>query len=696
MKKLLIAVAALAAASCAKQLGSSDAGNYVVARFDPSQSPPVVPSPNDLAFDADSGTLQIPLGANASDADKNLAAYLDTLDGFPADSPATMTFTGRLDAGSVTPKSVQTYDITSGALIAVNSVSPAYADRTLLGDGGAPVPDATAPGEVTLVPPAGGWISGHTYAVAVIGGEHADALRGANSEEVIGSDSWALARSSNSLVTCPAPYTAADCRAATNLFPSVYTDPQQRIADQLKTAIQLEAVRLHYKPTLDQLDALGYPRADIAQLFSFKIVDDAVTPAYTLDPDPCKVNVPLPNDLAIDPATGLLATPTTCAGLTASSAEFRADYLNHLNGYPTASFATESFVGGNLATPAAGVGPTANASGSGLVVLDLSSSNAAVAPAATGYTIDTQGTGTLSIAPPAGGWIKGHDYAVGLIGGAQGLRGSGGEQVIASDQFALVRSTASLVTCADLTSPGCHATLTLVPVTDAQAVQLEGVRLTLKPGLDALEAQGVPRASVAAFWSFKITSNPEVTFDLLSQTIPFPNDGRDLSQFHQPFLLWIPDGGVNGGPRVNLPVPAGSPPAAAALIAGLNTLDGFSTSAPIVSENGYATGALTDGARLDPTTLVAGATVGLFNLDDAGAPPTYQVCVSCALPSGYLDAGSGEPDELEIVPATPLAERNGYGAYITTDRAAAWASRPTSSLRSSACATRSSIRPPAS
>ena len=69
------------------------------------------------------------------------------------------------------------------------------------------------------------------------------------------------------------------------------------------------------------------------------------------------------------------------------------------------------------------------------------------------------------------------------------------------------------------------------------------------------------------------------------------------------------------GSKVTLPVP---PDAGALtdLYTGLNTLDGFSTTAPIVTENGDAVGPLI-GGRVDPASIVFGQ-AGNINLVAAG------------------------------------------------------------------------------
>src|SRR6476469_3314410 len=73
----------------------------VVAEFDPRATPPVVPTPNDLAFlGGDGKHLNIMDLPTDSPAQRALNAYLRTLDGFPPETPAAAAFTGGLDPAS--------------------------------------------------------------------------------------------------------------------------------------------------------------------------------------------------------------------------------------------------------------------------------------------------------------------------------------------------------------------------------------------------------------------------------------------------------------------------------------------------------------------------------------------------------------------------------------------------------------------
>jgi len=195
------------------------------------------------------------------------------------------------------------------------------------------------------------------------------------------------------------------------------------------------------------------------------------------------------------------------------------------------------------------------------------------------------------------------------------------------------------------------------------------LRLLYQPFLDSLAAQGVPRDSVALAWTFKVTSRPQVPFDPANNVIPFPND------ILRPPL---PDGGT---PHVSLPLPPLLPDGGISdtgqLYMGLNTLDGFSTTAPIVSVfNADNVGSLNQGT-INQFSLTLGAGWGFSRL--AGTPshpmtaPSVTACLDCAdstLPDGGIPTDGGipsHPQRLQFVPNVPLDERTTYGVYITTN-----------------------------
>jgi hypothetical protein len=382
--------------------------------------------------------------------------------------------------------------------------------------------------------------------------------------------------------------------------------------------------------------------------------------------------VPTPNDLAFldanfHPDTHLhVPSPP---GTSDAQKEFNDDYLNLLDGFP-------------METPASvllsrGVNPATVNPGT-VRLVDITNPSLPVPITTASYSVsavsDAGPAQILTITPDGGIWTRGHRYAVAVIGiadgGATGVKGAQGETVIGSSTWALVSSPDALVNCDGGT---CKPTTSAIPTTEkdpkaqvaqqlAIAEQLEALRLSYAPLISALSSApppaGVPRGDIAVVWTFTITSAAEVTFDPAHNIIPFPND------------LLNPT-----GKQVALPVPPDAG-ALTQLYEGLNTLDGFSTTAPIVSEFGLATGPLMQGTLAnDPSNIGLGLGKP-FNFfvarsPDGGTTPqplAAHSCLSCPQTgSPTLLDGGVKPDTLAIIPDLPLTERTTYGAYVTTD-----------------------------
>ncbi|HSP18379.1 MAG TPA: hypothetical protein VLQ79_02625, partial [Myxococcaceae bacterium] len=395
----------------------------------------------------------------------------------------------------------------------------------------------------------------------------------------------------------------------------------------------------------------------------------------TAEFDPANSVIPLPNDLVfLNPDGGQVDTtlhaPTT--GGTAAQNEFNANYLNLLDGFPMETPGSVLF-----SQP---IDPASVKVGQTLIVFDVTEGlpvttlNVTTSPAANGAQ-------SLNFIPPGGYWKLGHQYGVLIVGGANGFKGaSSGQIVTGSPTWALVAGNAPVLAC-DADGGNCRPGSSIIPSTgtdpNAQyqsqlqtAQQLSLLQKSYAPLIQQATGAipGLTAANIAIGWTFKITSHPEVTFnpDPSNPVIPFPNDILNPT-----------------GKQVTLPVPPDAG-AITALYTGLNTLDGFSTTAPIVSENGDGTGPLIQG-RVDQATVKFGPT-GSINLVPAapgsGAAPTTdggviraQACLNCPgitmnYPDGgpvLLSDGGVKPDTLAIVPQVPLTERTLYAAYITTD-----------------------------
>ncbi|AKQ70588.1 Lipase-like protein [Myxococcus hansupus] len=393
--------------------------------------------------------------------------------------------------------------------------------------------------------------------------------------------------------------------------------------------------------------------------------EDSVVAEF--DPTGSPPVVPSPNDLAI--VNGLVNAPINPQA-SAAEQEFTRDYVNSLNGFPTT--VTASTLIRNL-------DPT-TVNTNTVKIIDVYAGTPLAKPAtprALGYDPER---GLINIFPPEPAWPKGGRYAVAIIGGENGVKTTAGRQVIPSATWSFASSTESLVTCQDLTAPNCQTATELIPSTEtdparrladqtASALRLEQLRRGYAPILNVVSEQfGVKREDIVLLWTFTIMDQPEATFDPAGSVIPFPND-----------LLRVP--ATETAPaRLNLPVPA-DPGPAQSLIAGLNTLDGWSTTAPIVSENSATRGPLEPGARLHDASIrlkvgfapdPEGSTrdtrsnlrfVKLSNLT-SGTNPQVKACISCEPLVAGLTPVEGSPQQLQIVPEVPLDEGTQYAVVM--------------------------------
>lgn len=334
--------------------------------------------------------------------------------------------------------------------------------------------------------------------------------------------------------------------------------------------------------------------------------------------------LPLPNDLALDAASGLLTVPDG-EGDSAAQKDFNA-YLRTLDGFPTSATPSLTFSG-----PLDPKTLTA----ANIRVLDLT--DPAAVTELSGLRLDwSESALTLSIRDLK--LSRARTYAVAVLGSAAGgLTGPGGEEVVGSATFALLRARRPLVTCSDLASVECRPATALIDDADS-ALKLERARRRLQPGLAWLEGKGVAREALAAFWSFSTVRLPLATFDPAEDIVPFPN------------TLAMADG------KVNLPAQPNEDALTTQLRLRVNQLDGFSTSAALVTEAGETTGAAD--LRLDSASLNA-SQFKLFNLaNPAEEVPLKVLCRSC----GAAGKAPGvEPDQVALLPQKPLRSRTRYG-----------------------------------
>ena len=364
------------------------------------------------------------------------------------------------------------------------------------------------------------------------------------------------------------------------------------------------------------------------------------TAVALFDPLASPAVVPTPNDLAFTGGDGTHLNPPDTPGESPAQASLNM-YLRRLNGFPGSSTATTTFSAPLDPASVTLMGPT----GPGSVILVDTTAGMLVTSATATVSADGK---TLDIAPSTP-FIAGHRYAVLLFGGADpaGLRGAMGELVIASPAFFFLRSPNPLVArCADAANPSCacppaaladaadtscHSTA--LGLSDAAARQAEPQRQQLQAALGQLlplVAPGRDQNNLVLFWTFTISTQPFTVFDPASGNIPFPND-----------LLLDPTTG-----RVNLPIAPGDP--LAATKKALNTLDGFSVSAP-------ETIGVEGPSPVDKSTLVANRSVFFVNLTPQVVTPQPTFTVTSAF------------DQIVLVPTAPLiSDQNRYAVVVTT------------------------------
>ena len=320
------------------------------------------------------------------------------------------------------------------------------------------------------------------------------------------------------------------------------------------------------------------------------------------DPLASPAVVPTPNDLAFTGGDGVHLNVPDGPNDSPAQRAFNA-YLRTLTGFPSTSPAGATF---SAPLDPATVKLTSTSGVGSLIVVDT----------ATGMAL---GPDALTAAPSADGksigltptqrWQPGHRYAVLVFGGADaaGLRGASGQKVLASPAFFFLRSPNPLTArCSDASDPNCACPPEAIAdpadtschsvaqgLNDATARRVEPQRRLLQTALGTLlplVAPGRNESDLVLFWTFTITAQPMTVFDPPRSAIPFPND-----------LLIDQTTG-----RVNLPIAAGDPQAAVKM--ALNTLDGFSESAP-------ASVAVEGTAALEPKTIKPNQSVLLINLD---------------------------------------------------------------------------------
>ncbi|NPC75008.1 hypothetical protein HPP05_35200 [Corallococcus exiguus] len=518
-KQLFLGAMALGAVACTPEIAQEAPNlNVGLAEFDPSASPAVVPSPNDLAINQQTKKVQAPINPAASAAEQEFTRdYLNSLNGFPTSAIAN-TKIKDLDPRSVSPKTVIFIDMYAGTPLATKPVTPTLAyneDTDLL--------NIIPPVDINTGLPA--WPKGSRYAVALVGGENG--LKTNSGNPIIGSATWAFINSDKSLVTCE-DLTSPDCGPATELIPSAETDPAKRLADQTAKSLQLEQLRLGYKQVFDKaLAPQGFKREDIVLIWTFSIVNQPEATINLAATERLPTIVPFPNNLIRKPGTA--TTPATLDFPVPTTPGLQQDLftgLNTLDGFSTTGAivaengdATGVLDGTMYRVAADGPAPKLDTSSlaEGVKFFKVSNQKTGTQPDwATCVVNNTGDCGTsvgaegvvavpqqLQIVPKAP--LDGAtEYGAVLT---TDLKDEKGRNVAPATAFALLR-------LANPVFVNGKSTISSVP--DGLAGLLEPRRLLLKPYFDKVAAPvadgglGIPRSKIALGWNFTTQSTTSV------------------------------------------------------------------------------------------------------------------------------------------------------------------------------------------
>ena len=230
-----------------------------------------IPMPNDLVRDADLGRLDIPLDdEDLTAAKRDFYTQLNTLDGWPTTFQIKLEFSGPVSEDTLDPATVQIWRWG-------DTPSREHDFKLSLQRAGT---------RLVVDPPPEGWLGGTEYVVMVRGGE--DGMRGRLNEAVVADPSFYYVRMDEKL----------------DEFDNERAFPGDTREERMEKAADLEEVRLEIKPYLDFFDGIGYPREEVVVLWTFTVTDHA-----ELVIDRASQRIPIPFDLLIDPATGLVDLP---------------------------------------------------------------------------------------------------------------------------------------------------------------------------------------------------------------------------------------------------------------------------------------------------------------------------------------------------------------------------------------------------
>lgn len=464
--------------------------NASIALFNPTGSPPVLPSPNDLAFTGGDGVhLNIPDEPGQSAAQLAFNAYLRTLTGFPPSSTATTSFSAALDPASLT---VQT-TTAPGSIIIVDTTSATLAtglDATLSSDG-----------KTLTVADSNRFTSGHRYAVLLFGNGDPMGLRGAGGSVVLASSTFFILLSTTPLlVRCADPSNPACACPA-----SALADPTDTTCHSAFTGLS-DAQARQAEPQREMLDAAltqllplvapGRNRDDVVLFWTFTITSQPVA-----EFDPTSNTLPFPNDVLINQSTGNVMLPIV-AGDPEAALKME---LNTLDGFSESAAITlpVDVVAGST-IDAASLLP-----GQTTLLLPLATSGTPEPPA----FVAAPAFGQVALQPVLPLISDQARYAAVVTRGAT----AGGAPFVPAPATALLLQPNPVF-------DGKHSTVSVLD--DAAAQQLEALRQALAPLVALLQTQGLATSEIAALWTFTTQSvaRPLAALDAFPTQATIPTD----------------------------------------------------------------------------------------------------------------------------------------------------------------------------
>jgi hypothetical protein len=299
----------------------------------------------------------------------------------------------------------------------------------------------------------------------------------------------------------------------------------------------------------------------------------ACTPSVPYVPPPSSLNtvvfdlasaeIPQPNDLSLQPAA-LETLPNNAEKELLTTFQQQGGYPNDQEAPVTIQFQRVNVAKNGQVTLTAPALDISSLTSTTIVALQVSSANVpspiTLDPISASDYVVSGSVGTLTLhnknrAP----WPAGMQIVIGLRGEAHGVTVNLGEEVLPSTNFFLLLSNENL---------SLPQNTTLLPGGRAQQLQegqqLENIRLAYQPVYALIDAVAFPHQELAVLTTFKIApaTSAFVETNAVAGEVPLPSD----------FLLNA------SGTQVQL-IPAFGP-----LAAGIATLDGFSTTAPITAQ----------------------------------------------------------------------------------------------------------------